>query len=1159
MRPSVRRLSVLVAASTLVLSQAVVALAQEVGDPPRDPAPTAEGEAPPPSPDEPEPSQARMAVLSTGQTLRSVDDEGRVVYRVEDGFDLDQYLFRGPLTFSFDITDSYGPVDEHGHPAPGNTLYGKTMLLTLRAWDVDAVHGEVDDVRFNGNLLVPGQLSGANNQWATDTFDVHASWLRLPTQDNPQGTNTVQIDVDRNNGGWAVEIDWAELRPLVEHDSVRPVVLAHGITDYGGGNARSGMWAFDDFLQDSVPGLSGRTSAPPMTQHGPIEENATILGAAIDELVVDEPTNQVDIVAHSMGGLAARQYAFDHPGRVRNVVMVGTPNGGSELAVALCVLRREPDLFVNRWRRNIAPEFGPCDGPEDGLFQLLPGYVRNVFNRQVPDLHSVDYRTIAGRKGGPGSVLIDGVCPGVGCADDGTVSVASVRWLSVTDPDHPGHHLSEYPTVDRDHMGLIHRRDGEDPLSYPMAACVIAYDAADFCPLPFDLDGTEAADEVMSVARVAPLAVEPTRETQIAVGPSALVEPGATSVLPVDVGTGEDAGLIVFADPGLETSLDAVPLGVADVFGTPALGASFQGPTTLTVTNPTEEPLYVGSILRVASDRTLAISAPALTGAGDPVAIDVTVTGALPGETPEYVVTAEDGSVVASAPLSPVGDGRWQATFAPPASGTYAATAALTGAQGRMATTAFVVSDGSSFEGGFMDGTTDPDGDGLIDTLLVEVPVSVVGAGDYRLAAQLVGPAGDVVAVAGTTTTLDASPGTVTLEFDGREVYDSGVDGPYSVAQATLSTAGMDLLAVADLGAVGITERAAYEHENLSVGDFRDEAIDHDGDGLIDTLRIHATTRSDTPGWYAVNGKLVNGDGTEVARASTYVWLNGGAGALAVDFDGYTIGQTGQDGPFVLRDLAVYPTQYPDGGIALVAAFRTAAYRSGDFVGGRPGDAPPVAVADVLSVEGALVELDGSRSTDDRAIDHVTWDFGDGATATGLTVTHEYAGPGVYDVTLTVVDTSGQATSTTTPVTIELPTCGGLPATIVGDGTGTIVGTAGDDVIVGTAAAEHIEGGEGDDLICGLAGEDVLLGGNGVDRVLGGSGKDHLEGGNGDDDLLGEAGDDVLIGANGQDRLSGGAGDDRLDGGNGDDDLDGGPGSDMLIGGRGTDTERDAS
>ena len=69
----------------------------------------------------------------------------------------------------------------------------------------------------------------------------------------------------------------------------------------------------------------------------------------------------------------------------------------------------------------------------------------------------------------------------------------------------------------------------------------------------------------------------------------------------------------------------------------------------------------------------------------------------------------------------------------------------------------------------------------------------------------------------------------------------------------------------------------------------------------------------------------------------------------------------------------------------------------------------------------------------------------------------------------------------------EPPLCGPpgeeVPATIVGSG--TIVGTAGDDVIVGSDEDDTILGLGGDDIICGEGGNDQVLGGDGNDVLIG--------------------------------------------------------------------------
>lgn len=148
--------------------------------------------------------------------------------------------------------------------------------------------------------------------------------------------------------------------------------------------------------------------------------------------------------------------------------------------------------------------------------------------------------------------------------------------------------------------------------------------------------------------------------------------------------------------------------------------------------------------------------------------------------------------------------------------------------------------------------------------------------------------------------------------------------------------------------------------------------------------------------------------------------------------------------------------------------------------------------------------------------------------------------------------------------------CSGLTPTITG--TGTINGTAADDVILGSAQADIINGRGGEDHICGGGGadnidgasgndvidggdsSDTLKGGADIDTVLGGDGNDSILGGDGDD-LLGGGGEtDFVAGNGGADRMLGGVGDDQLVGGSGNDNVKGGAGEDLLLGGGGDDS-----
>lgn len=108
-----------------------------------------------------------------------------------------------------------------------------------------------------------------------------------------------------------------------------------------------------------------------------------------------------------------------------------------------------------------------------------------------------------------------------------------------------------------------------------------------------------------------------------------------------------------------------------------------------------------------------------------------------------------------------------------------------------------------------------------------------------------------------------------------------------------------------------------------------------------------------------------------------------------------------------------------------------------------------------------------------------------------------------------------------------------LPCTVTGSG--TIVGTEGDDVICGSP---------GDDRIVGMGGNDVIYAGAGNDQIDAGSGDDIVFGEKGHDTISGGDGNDILFGDQGFDRISAGAGDDLASGSEDFDQVSGDDGTD---------------
>jgi hypothetical protein len=119
------------------------------------------------------------------------------------------------------------------------------------------------------------------------------------------------------------------------------------------------------------------------------------------------------------------------------------------------------------------------------------------------------------------------------------------------------------------------------------------------------------------------------------------------------------------------------------------------------------------------------------------------------------------------------------------------------------------------------------------------------------------------------------------------------------------------------------------------------------------------------------------------------------------------------------------------------------------------------------------------------------WNFGDGKTGSGRTVTHSYTRRGTYTVTVTQADGVANETTSSRPLTLRGASCFGSRA--------TRVGSSGDDRIRGTRRADVIVALGGNDTVRGLAGGDKICGGPGRDRLAGAGGDDSLNGGPGRD------------------------------------------------------------
>ncbi len=168
--------------------------------------------------------------------------------------------------------------------------------------------------------------------------------------------------------------------------AARPVVMVHGFssnwtawTNYLGAEgylAGDGLHGFA-VGDGRFPGTMNTGSfVDPSQRTNTIAENAAILGQYIASVKKATGAQQVDLIAHSMGGLISRYY-IDRVMQGRDVaqlIMLGSPMAGTDCADLPAAL----GLYL------------------PATLEIRPSYVEDIFNRQITHRHGVPFHALAG-------------------------------------------------------------------------------------------------------------------------------------------------------------------------------------------------------------------------------------------------------------------------------------------------------------------------------------------------------------------------------------------------------------------------------------------------------------------------------------------------------------------------------------------------------------------------------------------------------------------------------------------------------------------------------------------------------------------------------------------------------------------------------------------
>ncbi len=270
-------------------------------------------------------------------------------------------------------------------------------------------------------ILPPQSTTTTTLLW--DTSDKAWQPGGSPSAPAPHAPYRIKVQLRAGNTIYSQQTRQLSVQP-------RPVILVHGL------NSNPETWAsYPSFLAGlsaqwksfAIDTLRTGNSPWPQQYSYTLKENAYLLFKYIEQVRKQENAWQVDIVAHSMGGLISRQYIHtlmplarmdSETPVVRNLVMLGTPNQGSACATAL-------------YLHNYLEDIPNLNAPRD----LMPSSVA-TFNQRVTNARGVHFSVNYGN-------LIPFPCsPLPSQLSDGVVTTQSARHSYTDVQSTSSHHLA---------------------------------------------------------------------------------------------------------------------------------------------------------------------------------------------------------------------------------------------------------------------------------------------------------------------------------------------------------------------------------------------------------------------------------------------------------------------------------------------------------------------------------------------------------------------------------------------------------------------------------------------------------------------------------------------------------------------------------------------
>ena len=874
---------------------------------------------------------------------------------VDTGSGLDTgctYRNGGPLVIHVPVTLAYNQVIS---TLRQNGLVDSTVKLIMPAWDVDYDAGtscsgvsERDQVYFNGHLVPGSYLTGANNTWVQNTFDIPIEWVKFPDP-APQGStvtpedNVIEIHIDTANTVdecWCVAIDWAALDvssiPL-------PNIFVHGIFR----NLGNPWGNFTQWCNEKGLVADGSLNMGDLDSIG---NNAAKIQQKVDAVCTQYGVQQVNLICHSKGGIDSREYSeLLADDKVYQLVQLGTPNAGSPLADAVQIgIFRGGGVWGGLLINGFISLF---EGPAG--IQLTTPYMAgyNAFHGHNP---KVSYYALAGYYH-PGTgwfddllekFLISIVGPGDTIVPLNSAYampfITGLPAVQTSGSNKQATHTSMNgsPLFFDNILPYMQRRvQSKNVALDPFSGGVTLLSTSGLIPLGGAVTNQVAVDQPLALTFVVMYPTGQVALTLVAPNGQRFNETNSVGNTNLAFGTQPFAGGMI--------ALAAV--------STPAVGSwSIEAALTDAPTGTNQEP-YLLLVTSSGNTATMTVSAhPTSAVTNHPVSIIATFadgTNAVTNVTVTATVEAPDGSR-SDFTLSdggtngdPVaGDGIYTGTFSNTVlTGSYRVLVSASRPAGgglppisRDGFTLFSISTQRiGLRAAISDHGEDTDANGLYNWLVVDVGLSVTNPGTYLLRGELSDGNGNIH-VASTRNDFGVGLTNVLMRFYGNAIRSNQVNGPYTLRSFRIAaeegTAILPQLDVSDLYNTAAYSYLQFEGAQLALATPPEvSAVDLNTNGLFDQLRVLINLESAVGGSFNGSLRLVDTHSSLIGVASLNTTLTTGTNLVTFVFAGTDIGKHGVDGPYLVKDLLLYGA----GGtsIALSDVVTTTNYSAAQFEG----------------------------------------------------------------------------------------------------------------------------------------------------------------------------------------------------------------------------------